>query len=288
MNIGFIGIGLMGQPMAARLLNAGITLTVYNRTPSKLAPITGKGAILDGEPAGVFETSDCVILMLSDAPAIDEVLFNDSVLPKLAGRTIIQMGTIAPAESQRICEQVCAAGGDYLEAPVLGSIPQATDGTLIVMVGATAQQYTQWYDLLKHFGENPLHIGEVGKAAALKLAINQLIGSLTAAFSLSLGLVQRHDIDVEVFMAIVRQSALYAPTFDKKLQRMLDRDFSDPNFPTRHLLKDMRLVLQEAEACQLHTAIMRSLCEMLEQATDSEHADADYSALFATIVPEQG
>jgi 3-hydroxyisobutyrate dehydrogenase len=135
--------------------------------------------------------------------------------PHLAGRTIIQMGTIRPEESVQIDAAIQAAGGDYFEAPVLGSIPQAQQAELIVMVGGSTEQFTQWRDLLAAFGPEPRHIGPLGKAAAVKLALNQLIGALTGAFSLSLGMVQRHGIDVETFMSILRSSALYAPTFDK-------------------------------------------------------------------------
>jgi 3-hydroxyisobutyrate dehydrogenase len=225
--------------------------------------------------------------MLTDAPAIREVLLTDAVRPHLAGRTIIQMGTIRPEESIQIGAAVQAAGGDYFEAPVLGSIPQAQQAELIVMVGGSTEQFTQWRDLLATFGPEPRHIGPLGKAAAVKLALNQLIGSLTGAFSLSLGMVQRHGIDVETFMSILRNSALYAPTFDKKLPRMLERNFADPNFPAKHLLKDMQLVEEEAASLGLNTADIAGLRQILEIAASGELADKDYSALFSVVVPPE-
>jgi 3-hydroxyisobutyrate dehydrogenase len=282
--IGWIGTGLMGAPMARRLLGAGESVTVYNRTPDKALALKDNGAAIASSSAALIAAVDVVFLMVADRAAIEQVLLDSSV--QLTGKTIIQMGTIAPNESQAIAQSVVNAGGQYLEAPVLGSIPQAKDGSLIVMVGSTAEPFTTYAPLLNHLGENPIHVGEVGTAAALKLAMNQLIGSLTAAFSLSLGLVQRYGVEVDTFMDVVRQSALYAPTFDKKLSRMCDRNFENPNFPTKHLLKDTKLAIAAADAVGQNTAALTGLQDILERAIAQQLADLDYSALFNVVNPE--
>lgn len=157
------------------------------------------------------------------------------------------MGTIAPSDSRTLHAQITAAKGEYLEAPVLGSIPEVIAGTLLVMVGATEAQFQRWHSLFQCFGTEPRHIGEVGTAAALKLALNQMIASLTTRFALSLEFVQQQRVRVKSFIETLRQSALYAPTFDKKLQRMLESNFANPNFSTQHLLKDVRLFLSETK-----------------------------------------
>jgi len=140
--------------------------------------------------------------------------------------------------------------------------------------------------LLKNFGSEPLHIGEIGAAAAVKLALNQLIASLTSTFALSLGFVQNQGVEVEKFMQILRQSALYAPTFDKKLQRMLDRNYENPNFPTKHLLKDTNLFLTEAKSEGLNVSSLEGIRQILEIAQNMGLADDDYSALFSAINPK--
>ena len=283
--VGFIGTGLMGQPMAQRLLDAGVSVVAYNRTPAKLEPLRKSGAEIVHSPEEAIASSDCVILMLTNAAAIREVLLSEASRQQLSGRTVIQMSTIAPTESREIGDAIAAVGGEYLEAPVLGSIPQAESGELQVMVGATQEQFQKWFELLKHFGSEPLLIGPVGSAAALKLALNQLIASLTTAFALSLGFVQQQGVDVEQFMQILRQSALYAPTFDKKLQRMLDGNYENPNFPTKHLLKDTNLFLTEAQSVQLNVSSLEGVRQILEMTQQLGLADADYSALFAAINP---
>ncbi|MBE9068472.1 NAD(P)-dependent oxidoreductase [Leptolyngbya cf. ectocarpi LEGE 11479] len=281
MNISFLGTGLMGAPMAQRLQASGHQVYGWNRSPDKLKPLLKDGIQPAKTPAAAITASQLIVLMLTDAAAIHATLLSPEAAAKLTGRTVLQMGTIAPQESKAIAQAVQAAGGDYLEAPVLGSIPEANAGTLIVMVGATPDQFDQWRPVLECFGPEPQLMGPVGAGSGVKLAMNQLIGSLTTAFAMSLGLVQQEAIDIEKFMTIVRQSALYAPTFDKKLGRMSDRNFTRPNFPTKHLLKDMNLFVRSAET--FNADVAASVAQMVQQAVQQGLADQDYSAVFAAV-----
>jgi 3-hydroxyisobutyrate dehydrogenase len=224
--------------------------------------------------------------LFTDAAAICDVLFTPACSRALKGKTIVQMGTIAPSESVDIQRQVAQWGGAYCEAPVLGSVAEAKAGTLFVLVGSTEEQFGTWLPLFRSLGQEPRRIGPVGSAAALKLALNHLIAAETLAFALSLGLVQRSDISVDTFMAILRKSALYAPTFDKKLPRLLTRDYHGPNFSTRHLLKDVRLFSREAAARRLATDSLQGLPFILERAIDQGLGDLDYSALFEIVNPQ--
>jgi 3-hydroxyisobutyrate dehydrogenase len=283
MKIGLLGAGLMGEAMAKRLLEAKMPLVAYNRTHSKLTPLKEAGAEIADRPELVIQTCECIILMLTDATAIESVLLSENSLSFLKNRTVIQMGTIDPIQSKSIGDAVVAAGGEYLEAPVLGSIPEAKNGELLVMVGATETQFQKWYDLLKNFSPAPMLIGEVGTAAALKLALNQLIAGLTGTFALSLAFVQQQGVNVEQFMEILRQSALYAPTFAKKLQRMLEENYANPNFPTKHLLKDTNLFLDRAEEIGLDISSLTGMRQIIQKAIELGLADADYSAIFSAI-----
>ena len=200
MNVGFLGTGLMGQPMVLRLLEENQTVSVYNCTKSKLQPLAEAGAKLAETATEVVRQADCAILMLSDAAAIEATILSDEAKAHLAKRTIIQMGTIAPTESQTIRDRIVAAGGEYLEAPVLGSIPQVKTGKLLVMVGSTEAQFDRYSELLKCYCPQPMYVGDVGKASAMKLALNQLIAGLTSTFALSLSFVQQQEVNVEQFM----------------------------------------------------------------------------------------
>jgi 3-hydroxyisobutyrate dehydrogenase len=273
----------MGLPMAQRLLAANIQLVAYNRTPEKLAPLQAAGAEIATHPRHAIHAADCIILMLTNAAAIYSVLLSDTSWRTLSGRTVIQMGTITPTESQEIRDAVVAAGGEYIEAPVLGSIPEAKAGKLIVMVGAQEEQFQRYLELLKHFGPEPKLVGSVGAAASIKLALNQLIASLTTSFALSLAFVQHQGIDVETFMQILRESSLYAPTFDKKLQRMLEGNYANPNFPTKHLLKDTDLFINEAKSVDLDISSIKGVKQILQTAMKMSFANDDYSSVFYAI-----
>jgi 3-hydroxyisobutyrate dehydrogenase len=285
MQVTLLGTGLMGLPMGERVLAAGHRLTVFNRSGEKAELLRSVGAEIAATAAAAVNSAECVILMLADGAAIQEVLFDEDPKPNLGQRTVIQMGTISPTESIGFHKEVLERGGDYLEAPVLGSIPEARAGSLLVMMGASHLQFKRWSTFLQCFGPEPLLIGEVGKAAALKLALNQLIASLTAGFAMSLGFIQRQGVEIDVFMKIVRQSALYAATFDKKLERMLNRDYANPNFPTKHLLKDVKLFRDEAEAVNLELRAIEALGGLLALTLDKGFVDADYSALFEAVCP---
>lgn len=281
MNIAIFGIGLMGTSIATRLLQQGHSTTLFNRTPGKLAVLASQGAIVAANSKAAIESSEFLLLTLSDAQAIHETLIKPGL--DLSHKTIIQMGTIAPQESQDLAKSIQDLGGDYIEAPVLGSIPEAKTGKLLIFVGGSQDNFDRILPILKDLGESPRHMGEIGTAAATKLALNQLIGSLTSAFSISLALVQNSQVNLEAFMDILRQSALYAPTFDKKLQRMVDQNYSNPNFPTKHLLKDMRLSGTTAQALGIDTQLIEAVINITERSVQQGQGESDYSAIHSTI-----
>jgi 3-hydroxyisobutyrate dehydrogenase len=283
--VAVLGTGLMGRAMAVRLLAAAYPVTAFNRTRGKAQPLIEFGATVVDQPSDAIGRSECIILMLADDAAIRETLLAPRSKQELNGKTVIQMGTIGPRQSQLLQAEVFGSGGDYLEAPVLGSTPQIQAGELIVMVGAEPEQYDRWKGLLTIFDPEPKLIGPVGRAAALKLALNNLIGSLTMAFSLSLAIVLKEEISVETFMQILRRSALYAPTYDKKLVRMLERDFRDPHFPGRLMLKDMNLVAEEVRRLGLQPFAVEGVREALERTVALGFGEDDYSALYNAVNP---
>jgi 3-hydroxyisobutyrate dehydrogenase len=285
MRVAFIGTGLMGRPMAERVLAAGHELIVYNRTMEKAEPLARKGARLAHSADEAIAAAECAVFMVKDGSVVRELLSDEGFIPSRGGRTVIQMSTIAPVESVKLMQDVRGAAGDYLEAPVLGSVPQAEQGSLLVMVGGNAEQLARWGDLLRCFGPEPRLVGPVGHAAALKLAMNQLIGSLSTAFSLSLGMVRRKGIETELFMDILRQSAFYAPAFDRKLPQMLSRDFSLPNFPAELLLKDLDLARAEAGGLGLDTTALDGVREIVKKTVEEDRGREDYAALYETIDP---
>ncbi|ULA64382.1 MAG: 2-hydroxy-3-oxopropionate reductase [Nitrospira sp.] len=286
MRVAIVGIGLLGGAVAERLHDSGHAVTVYNRTRSKTDSLRARGIAVAETVGDAIASTDCMLLFLTGADAIRATLFPSSTPVDFRGRTVIQMGTVGPDESRAFQRAVAESGGDYFEAPVLGSLAEAKTGTLIVMVGGTADQLHRWGPVFSSLTPATAFIGPVGQAAALKLALNHLIAAELSAFALSLGLIQRAGLSVDQFMTILKSSALFAPAFEKKLPRLLARQYDKPNFPTSHLLKDVNLFADEARHRGLNVAGLEGVRALLEQAIREGHRDEDYSALFESISPK--
>jgi 3-hydroxyisobutyrate dehydrogenase len=271
--------------MAVRLAGAGHEVVVHNRTRAKAEQLAAHNIVVAESVADAIAGSECAMTMLADGPTTAAALLKGETRSALKGATVIQMATIGPWESEEIAAQVVELDGEYLEAPVLGSTPQASAGELLVMVGSSEDQFDKWSELLADLGPEPRWVGHVGQAAALKLALNQLIASMTAAFALSLGIVTREGIPADLFMDILRQSALYAPTFDKKLGMMIDRDFANPHFPVHLLLKDVELINTEAELLGLDSRAISGVRDVIRAALRDGWVDDDYSAIYNAISP---
>ena len=286
MKIGFFGTGLMGFPMCEQLLAAGHSLTVFNRSREKAAPLAAKGAVIAEDSREVIKKSVCVMMMLTDHQAINEVAFQNKA-SDYQDRTFIQMGTIAPSHSRALKERFESLGADYFEAPVMGNMTHILKRELQVMVGSTKEQFAKWKEVFSAFGPDPLYIGEVGKAAAMKLALNHLIAAEITAFSASLGFIQKEGIEVETFMNVLRGSANYSKAFDNKLDRLIRRDYGSPNFSAQNLLKDISLFEEDAGKDGIETICVESMMEVIRRTMQAGYSDADYSALNETVNPSK-
>ena len=275
-SVALLGSGLLGEAIGLRLLDQGVALKVWNRTPGRCQSLIEAGAESVQDLSSISETCSSIITVLRDGPVTEPMVRE---LGDLHGCCLMPMGTMGITEIRKLAQQVEGQNGTCLEAPVLGSKPQAIKGELLVMAGGTQEQFDQQRPLLEHLCQEPMLVGPIGSGAASKLALNQLIASLTHAFSLSLRLVQQAGVPIETFMAILRPSALYAPTFDKKLQRMLDGHYSDPNFSTTLLRKDLRLFLEEATAAGLQVQGLKGLDTLLERSSGGALDALDYCAL---------
>ena len=283
--IAVLGLGLLGQAIALRLRERGHRVVGWNRGAARLAQAEARGLSVQASLPQAIAEADLAVLLLSHAQAINETLAAPGVAEALAGKTLVQMGTIAPSESRELAERWTAQGVDYFEAPVLGSLPEAAAGQLILMVGGSQTQFDAHREWLSDLGADPRWVGAVGQAAHLKLAFNQLIATLTTGFALSLALVRQAGVPVDLFLELLRQSALYAPTFDKKLDRLLSDDFERPNFPLDHLVKDLRLFQTAARDLGLNAEALNGLLASMERVQVSGQGGADYSVLARGVLP---
>lgn len=283
MNIGLIGTGLMGKPMAIKIKQARFNIAIYNRTKEKAKDLQNEGIYSFNSVKELIEATDVILLVVSDYNAITNVLFTEDL--SFENKTIIQMSTISPNESILLQNRITKLKGHYFEAPVLGSTPQIDERKLIVLIGGQEEDEKKYSKLFSSFSNKIVFIGEVGKASAIKLALNQLIASETAAFSMSLGYLRERNVDVEKFMDILRGSALYAPTFDKNLPNYMQRDFSNPNFPLKHLLKDVRLMISQFNEGGINTLLLEGVEKVIREGLKQKLSEKDYSSLYNVIHP---
>jgi 3-hydroxyisobutyrate dehydrogenase-like beta-hydroxyacid dehydrogenase len=283
MKTAVLGMGLMGRAIARRLSDTGHDITAWSRSFNSIEQASSIGIECDTKLDSVVQQADTLIIMLSDYPAIESTLIERARPGSLHNLDVIQMATISPSQSIELARSVKRLGGNYLEAPVLGSIPQVQDGSLIIMCGGEAEVFSRQRHLLDILGSEIHLVGKAGQGAALKLAMNQLIAMLTTAFAHSLGFVRQHQVDEGLFMDLLRKSALYAPTFDKKLLNMQSGQYKSANFSLKHLLKDQRLFCDSFTSAQ--PAICQAVIQMLHGGVRQGHGDLDYSVIFDLVNP---
>ncbi|CAF0700856.1 NAD(P)-dependent oxidoreductase [Candidatus Methylacidithermus pantelleriae] len=281
--IALLGTGVLGSAVARRLAERGWRVTVYNRTREKALALLPYGVTLSDHVTEAIAVADIILLTLADYPATRHVLEEAAQKLSFHSKVIVQMGTISSEQSRDLQDLVQKHGGLYAEAPVLGSAPEALAGRLLVFGGAESTLWQKLLPLFQDLAEKPMWVGPVGKAAIVKLAFNQLIATLTLAFATSLTLIEREGIATECFMELLRQSSLYAPTFDKKLPRMLHHHYEEPNFSYRHLVKDFRLFHEELKRHPLQSEWVSCLEPFFRRWENSSLANLDYSVLYKLI-----
>ena len=278
--LAFLGLGQMGSPMAARLLEAGHDLTVWNRTPAKTEPLVTLGATAAATPAEAVAGADAVITMLADPQALERVLFaEDGVVRGLSqGQWLIDMSTVGPDTIGSIRRRL-PQNVTLVDAPVRGSVPEATSGKLAIFVGATEPDFERVRPLLAPVG-TPHRVGGPGAGAAAKLVANLVLGVAITALGEGLALGESLGLDRASVLDVLAETPIGATV---KLKRgNIEAESYPPSFKLRHALKDLGLALDPVEGKRLE--LTTAARDWLEQAASEGAADLDVSAVVATIV----
>lgn len=248
MKLGFIGLGLMGAPMAVNLLKAGYEVTVYNRTAAKAEKLRSLGATVAGSPKQVASNAEVIITIVSDTPDVHAVLFGaNGVAAGLApGKIVIDMSTISPEATVGFAERLQALGCDFLDAPVSGGEPGAIAGTLTIMVGGRKAAFEKCLPVFSVLGKNVVHVGESGKGQCTKL-VNQIICALNiVAMTEGLLLAKHTGLDLEHTLQVVAGGAAGSWMLNNLAPRILNGDFA-PGFMIKLQQKDLRLAMERLE-----------------------------------------
>ena len=282
--VGFIGLGIMGRPMARHLVDADVPLTVHSRSPGPVEDLAGAGASRASSPAEVAAGSDVVITMLPDTPDVEQVLFGpDGVASTAAaGSLVIDMSSIDPIPTRAFAERLVAQDVAMLDAPVSGGEKGAIDAALSIMVGGSPEAFARALPLLERMGKNIVHVGPSG-AGQIAKACNQLVVAATIeAVAEALVLAERAGVDA----AKVREALLGGFAGSKILevhgQRMLDRAF-DPGFRARLHRKDARIVLDTAKEVGAPVPAFEAVARQLDELVESGGGELDHSGLFTLL-----
>jgi 3-hydroxyisobutyrate dehydrogenase-like beta-hydroxyacid dehydrogenase len=256
--IGFIGTGIMGRPMAENLVRAGVSLTVYNRTMEKAAPLADAGARVAETPKAAAAGADTAILMLTGPEAVDAVLEgSDGVMaadPPAA--TVVNMSTVPPAYARRLAGRLEKRGGSFVDAPVLGTKKPAEDGALVILAGGESEAVDRLEPLFSVLGKKTVFCGGAGMGSAMKMTANFLLAVMMAGFGEALTFGERNGLSAEAVMEVVQAGPLASGLFEMKGAAILKGEYP-PQFPYRHMVKDLRFVLKTADevgACALSGA----------------------------------
>jgi len=247
--IGFIGLGVMGGPMAKNLLAAGYPLTVWNRTRSKMEEPVSLGASAAGSPREVAENSDVAIIMVGDSPDVEEVVLGPSGVIEGArpGLVVIDMSSISPIATRRIAEALAEKGVKMLDAPVSGGDIGAREATLSIMVGGPEDVYEDCLPIFEALGKQITHMGEIGSGQATKLCNQVICGLHIQAVCEGLILGARLGLDLERLLQVVTAGYANSRILSHLGPKMVERDFR-PGFRMRHQLKDLKNALNTAAA----------------------------------------
>jgi 3-hydroxyisobutyrate dehydrogenase-like beta-hydroxyacid dehydrogenase len=246
--IGFIGLGIMGSRQAASLRRAGFELTVFNRTRERAEAWAAEhGGEVADSPRAVAENARVVITMVVDGAQVEEMLLGDdgAVHGARADTLFIDMSTIGPADARRIGAALEERGHRFVDAPVTGSAPKAQDGTLTIMAGGTDDDMARAMPLLEAMGELIVHVGPAGSGQQVKVLSNAVSAVNCATLAQALAVGRRADVNLEALLKVMGGGSANSTMLQLKGEPMLAHDFT-PLFKLEHMLKDVRLCLQEA------------------------------------------
>jgi 3-hydroxyisobutyrate dehydrogenase len=247
-HVGFIGLGIMGSRQAASLRREGFELTVHNRTRERAEAWAAEhGGHVADTPREVGERSDVVITMVVDGPQVDALLLGEDGAAAGArpGTLFIDTSTIGPADARRIGAALEELGHRFVDAPVTGSSPKAEDGTLTIMAGGSDEDMARAMPLLEAMGEIIVHVGEVGTGQQVKVLSNAVSAVNCATLAQALVVGRRAGVDLEALLKVMEGGSANSTMLQLKGKPMLAHDYS-PLFKLDHMLKDVRLCLEEA------------------------------------------
>ena len=281
-NIGFIGIGLMGLPMAKNILKSGYKLTVYNRSRKKLEPLNSSGAHIADSIGDLISKSEVIITMLTDDKAVDEVIGSKEFTDNLkSGTTIIDMSSTKPITAIKHSNNLKLKNIHFLDAPVSGGTIGANEASLAIMVGGEQSVYNKVNKILKTMG-NPTLVGPSGSGQVSKLANQIIVGLTIGAVAEAITLCEKAGADPNKMIEALSGGWADSKVLKTHGKRMIDKDFS-PKGKTSVHLKDMNNIIESANSYNLNLPISKLVKEMYKSLVENGYGEIDHSSLYKEI-----
>ncbi|NMO93194.1 NAD(P)-dependent oxidoreductase [Actinomycetospora sp. TBRC 11914] len=287
--VGFLGLGLMGQPMALNLARAGLPLVVWNRTAARTEPLRALGATVAATPAQVFDQAPVVLLMLADASAVDTVLERGTPAfgRLVAGHTLVHLGTTSPTYSRGLADDLAAVGAAYVEAPVSGSRVPAEQGQLVAMLAGHDETVSSVRPLLAPMCAQTVVCGAVLGALLTKLAINHFLITTVTGLVESFTFARRHGLDLDAFRQVVEGGQLASPVAHVKIAKLLAGDLS-AQAAARDVLTNNELVADAARAAGLATPVLDACHALFAETVAAGHGAEDMIAVLHSLDARSG
>ena len=284
MQVGVVGTGLMGFAMAKKMMEQGYTVKVYNRTKQKAEPLIEMGAIWCDTPGEAADNSEVVISMVTNPEAVSLVTLGpDGILEHLPeGGVHSEMSTITPDAAEAMLKAYEGSGKYYIQAPVLGSVPQIAAGTLWVYPGGDKDGIAKAEPVWRSFCAQIWPHDTVKQSAGCKLAFNMMLSHMMLGFGQSMLFASAAGVDPRYFIEMLQQTAMACPMWKNKSGKLLARDFT-PNFFIRNMVKDLDLAMQTAKDNSLPIPFTALARELMSSAVAQGWGDEDYSACVKVL-----
>ena len=285
MHVAFLGLGIMGRPMATNLVKAGHDVTVWNRTPGRDV----EGAASASTPAEAVKDKEAVWVCVSDTMAVQQVLFGAQGAAEglSSGTIVVDSSTIAPSASLGIMEGLQERGCEFLDAPMTGSKVAAESGQLIFMVGGNPANIERTEPLFRAMGKQVIHMGDNGKGLVAKLAQNMNIVFIYEGLCESLTLAKKLGVPPEKMFELIQASMIRSGVAEYKQPFILNQDFS-PNFPLRLMHKDIHLMLDTGKDSGVDLPGLKKIDEIYEEAKAAGLDEMDYAATITLLEERAG
>ncbi|XP_024361826.1 glyoxylate/succinic semialdehyde reductase 1 [Physcomitrium patens] len=287
MDIGFLGLGIMGIAMARNLLKKGFNVTVWNRSPGKCEELAKEGASIGSSPADVVKKCSITIAMLADpSVAISVALGPGGVVEGITpGKGYVDMSTVDSATSSQIAKAIEAKGGDFLEAPVSGSKQPAEAGTLIILAAGSESLFAKVKPAFDAMGKKSFFLNDVGSGAKMKLVVNMIMGSMMTAFSEGLALADKAGLSQQTLLEVLELGAIGNPMFKLKGPSMISGKCPTA-FPLKHQQKDMRLALALGDEVGQSMPVAAAANEIYKKARSLGLGEQDFSSVHQALTQE--